>query len=296
MKHRILLVSDMHYTTDLSEKALRLTHPEATASLASGPLFGRTQKEKIDLIAQAVCEEHRRSPLDAVLVLGDLSIDDYDYRKLPDNYCRRFLEECMQCFPCPAWALAGNHDSYPEEEWKSIFGYGRQYSIQIKDRVFIMLDTFRTLPAHDASGAGYTPVDTEFLSAELAKYPTENIFLCAHYIDVAQEKQNESFCRLLHENDRILALFRGHTHIAERLTFEGKPLVDIGGYGYNGQVIDGKYTFSIFSERWAYGYEILEWDADATHFYHVKPALRYEAQNGIFDVPETISGACTLTV
>ena len=89
MKHRILLVSDMHYTTDFSEKELRLTHPESRASLASGPLFGRTQKEKIDLISAAVVEEHAKAPLDAVLVLGDLSIDDYDYRKLPDNYCVR---------------------------------------------------------------------------------------------------------------------------------------------------------------------------------------------------------------
>lgn len=294
MKHRILLVSDMHYTTDLSEKELRLTHPESRASLASGPLFGRTQKEKIDLISAAVAEEHAKAPLDAVLVLGDLSIDDYDYRNLPDNYCRRFLDECMRGFPCPSWALAGNHDSYPDEAWREVFGYGRQYSVRIGDRVFVMLDTFRKVPAHDASGAAYTPVDVDFLRAELEKYPTEKFFLCTHYIDIRQEEQNVEFCRILQENDRILALFRGHTHIAELLTFAGKPLADIGGYGYSGQVIDGKYTFEIFSPRWAYGYEVLEWDDSTTRFYHVKPALHYEAKNGSFDIPLTISGACTL--
>ena len=169
MKHRILLVSDMHYTTDLSEKELRLTHPESRASLASGPLFGRTQKEKIDLISAAVAEEHAKAPLDAVLVLGDLSIDDYDYRKLPDNYCRRFRDECMRGFPCPSWALAGNHDSYPDDAWREVFGYGRQFSVRIGDRVFVMLDTFRKVPAHDASGAADPPVDTDFLRAELEK-------------------------------------------------------------------------------------------------------------------------------
>ena len=157
-----------------------------------------------------------------------------------------------------------------------------------------MLDTFRKVPAHDASGAAYTPVDVDFLRAELEKYPTEKFFLCTHYIDIRQEEQNVEFCRILQENDRILALFRGHTHIAELLTFAGKPLADIGGYGYSGQVIDGKYTFEIFSPRWAYGYEVLEWDDSTTRFYHVKPALHYEAKNGSFDIPLTISGACTL--
>ena len=216
MKHRILLVSDMHYTTDLSEKELRLTHPESRASLASGPLFGRTQKEKIDLISAAVAEEHAKAPLDAVLVLGDLSIDDYDYRKLPDNYCRRFLDECMRGFPCPSWALAGNHDSYPDEAWREVFGYGRQFSVRIGDRVFVMLDTFRKVPAHDASGAAYTLVDVDFLRAELEKYPTEKFFLCTHYIDIRQEEQNVEFCRILQDSagkrSHSRAFPRAHAH------------------------------------------------------------------------------------
>lgn len=96
-------------------------------------------------------------------------------------------------------------------------------------------------------------------------------------------------------NDRILAIFQGHTHIAKLMQFAGKPLIDIGGYGYSGQEVNGKYTFGVFSERWAYGYEILEWSDDTTHFYHVKPALRYEAENGVFDVPRTVSGELTVT-
>ena len=294
MKHRILLVSDMHYTTDLSAEELRKLYPDSNASLAAGPLFGRTQKEKIDLISQAVEEEHGKAALDAVLVLGDLSIDDYDFRKLPVNYVERFRDECMKRFPCPSYAIAGNHDSYPEAEWKQMFGYGRQYSVRIGDRVFIMLDTFRDLPAKNASGAGYTPVDTDFLKEELAKYPTEKLFLCAHYIDTSKEQSSE-FYDIVKNNDRILAIFQGHTHIAKLMQFAGKPLIDIGGYGYSGQEVNGKYTFGVFSERWAYGYEILEWSDDTTHFYHVKPALRYEAENGVFDVPRTVSGELTVT-
>ncbi len=153
-----------------------------------------------------------------------------------------------------------------------------------------MLDTFRACPAKDASGAGYTPVDTDFLKAELAKYPTEKIFLCTHYIWSEKEKENAEFCKILHGNERITAIFQGHTHKNAVLSFEGKPLVDIGGYGYSGQVVNGKYTFGIFSPAWAYGYEILEWDEDETYMYHIKPALHYEADNGSFDVPYTVSG------
>lgn len=44
--NRIILVSDMHYTTNLSAAELKLTHPDAKASVASGTAFGHTQEEK----------------------------------------------------------------------------------------------------------------------------------------------------------------------------------------------------------------------------------------------------------
>ena len=288
MKHRVLLVSDMHYTTDLSEAELKKTHPESTASLASGSAFGYTQREKIDFITRAVREEHAASPLDAVLVLGDLSIDDYDYRRLPVNYCEKFRNECMSVLPCPAYAIPGNHDSYPDEEWRRVFGVGRQFALEIGGCTFVLADTFAAVPAHGASGAAYTSADVSFLRRALEEHPAGPVFLCAHYI--ADREDDADFRAFVAAEERVAALFRGHTHKDRLFTFGGKPAADIGGYGYDGRSVNGKYIFTVFDPAWAWGYEILEWDDDGFFLYHVKPAIHYEGSNGSFDVPHTVAG------
>lgn len=297
IKHRILLVSDMHYTTDLSDKEMKKISPDANVSAAAGTAFGYTQKEKIDKVLEAVIKENSKQKLDAVLVLGDLSIDDYNCRHLPDNYCEKFKKECMDKFPCESYAIAGNHDSYPDEVWERIFGYKRQFSVKIGNAVFIMLDTFNSVPAYDAGGSEYSYVDTDFLKEELKKYPQETIFLCAHHIDEYEE--SEELKQILLNNERIVCLFRGHTHHNRVLFCEelgNKFLIDIGGYAYSGKYIDGKYTFNIFDEAWAWGYEILEIGNDTMRMYHVKPELQYHAGNGDFLQKREISGYMELKI
>lgn len=76
MKYRFLLVSDMHYTTQETYSELKLKYPEANASVAAGTILGVTQAEKIQKIISDINAEYQKQPFDAVLVLGDLSIDD----------------------------------------------------------------------------------------------------------------------------------------------------------------------------------------------------------------------------
>ena len=49
-KNRILLISDMHYTTQEKPKELKLVYPEAKASVAAGDTLGHSQKTKIKCI------------------------------------------------------------------------------------------------------------------------------------------------------------------------------------------------------------------------------------------------------
>lgn len=285
MSHRVLLVSDMHYTTQLSPAQMRRIDPAIRVSAAAGDAFGYTQKEKIDCLLEDL---RREKNVEAVFVLGDLSLDDYDSRNLPDNYCRKLKEECMDRLPCPAYAIPGNHDSYPNGIWKEIFGHDRQFSVKLDDTAFILLDTFARVPAEGAAGAAFTDVDVEFLKGELVKYPTEKIFLCAHHFS---RKGTGALEKILEENDRIVCLFRGHTHFNEVISqeaFRGRSLVDIGGYGYNGECVDGKWVFDRFDPAWAWGYQVLEWSDTKLRTYHIKPARIYRAANGLFSFPETV--------
>lgn len=294
--YRFLLVSDMHYTSDITMEEMKYISPTVKPSAAAGDAFGFTQREKIDKITEAVLAENEASPLDAVFVLGDLSIDDHDFRHLP-NFCRRFKEECMDALPCPSYAIPGNHDSYPDEMWSEIFGYSREFTVKFGNIAFIMLDTFNSTPAKTASGSPYTPANIEFLKKELASLNNEKIFLCAHHI--CDEKESEEFKQIVREDDRILGMFRGHTHLNKILTYEdlgNKPLVDIGGYAYMGKKIGDRYVFSIFDKSWAWGYQIVEVYDREIKSYHVTPAITYHASNGVFDIPHSTSDECVIKI
>ena len=290
---RVLLVSDMHYSTEEMQEELVKTHPEARTSPAAGNAFGNTQAGKIQTLLADLLEENAKAPLDLVLVLGDLSIDDYDWRNLPDNYCVKFRREVMEKLPCPCYALAGNHDSYPNEKWVEMFGYDREYAIEQDGALFVMLDTFANCPAArgDGSGSHYNQVNVAFLEKTLAEHPGLPTFLCAHHF--AEWGESEEFRRVVHENPNVYCLFRGHTHhdraIPLGAEWGDKLLVDIGGYGYNMRVIDKKYDFNEYNVAWSWGYEILEISPDAIRLHHRKPAHRYVGTNGTFNQPEIIS-------
>ncbi len=301
LKQRFLLVSDMHYTTEETYHELQKIYPNAKTSAAAGNAFGKTQRQKIEKIYEDIMEENRRSKLDAVLVLGDLSIDDYDYRQLPISYCKKFKEDCMDRLPCPAYALPGNHDSWPNDLWKEMMGYDRRYSVEFGDCAFIMDDSFADVPAgpkDPASGGRFTPMDADFLRECLTKHKGKKIFLCSHHID--GRSFSEECQKLLRESGDVVFMYRGHCHVnivADMGEDCGNiKLCDIGGYGYAGQVVDGKYTFNIFDFSWAWGYQIIEIYDDKIKTYHVKTNNRYIADNGVFDIEETVEGEVEYTL
>ena len=295
LKQRFLLVSDMHYTTEERPDELKEKYPSAIGTLASGDAFGKTQSEKIEKIYSDICAEHDRSPLTAVLVLGDLSVDDYGYRNLPHNYCKRFKNECMDRLPVRAYALPGNHDSYPAPLWQKVFGYGRQYSLEFGETVFIMADTFSDTPASKtdpAGGSPHTKIDEAFLKDCLSRYKNRKIFLCAHHFDI-EKTFTEEAKRVIKESTDTVCLFRGHTHVNSvtdmGAEFGNKKLIDIGGYGYCGMNVNGTWEFNIYDPKWAWGYQIVEIYDDRIRISHLRTANTYRAANGDFQVPETIS-------
>ena len=282
--HRVILVSDMHYTTEETTEELKLTHPESNTSGAAGKTFGYTQAEKIEAILDDIDDFTERQSIDAVMVLGDLTLDDYGFRNLPENYLKKFKKDFLDELEYPWYAIAGNHDSYPNEEWKAVIGTDRQFSVKIGDAVFIMLDTFADELATGASGSPYVGVDTEFLEQELEKYPTETIFLCSHYYKPSAA--DYKFTRILKENPRIVCMFHGHTHKNTVLAPEEmnyKFLANIGAYAYDGDDSSGTWDFGQFDDDWAWGYQVLEWNETEARIYHVKTPRTYEGNNGTFN-------------
>lgn len=293
--HRIILLSDTHYMSNETKAEYEAIHPDSKASDAVGPTFGYTQTEKMQAILDDVSKFMETEKVDAVLTLGDLSTDDYGYRNLAENYTLKYKQEVMDQFACDAYALPGNHEGYPNATWNEMFGYDRQYSFKIGDTAFIMLDTFNDIPVDSPSGSDYTGIDTEWLEQELEKYPTEQIFICTHYIDSTQA--DYTFNKILRENDRIVCAFMGHSHGNELLlpdSMSGRFLVNVSGYAYKGKETNGVWQFNEFDEAWAWGFGVLEWNDTEAHYYHVKYPRKYVGSNGTFDYAGAIEDEVTI--
>ncbi|MBE6701947.1 MAG: hypothetical protein E7585_00825 [Ruminococcaceae bacterium] len=284
-KTRILLVSDVHYTTEETAKQLKEKYPQSNASQANGPILGYTQKQRMDFLVQAVLKEHEKQPLDAILMPGDLSVDDYDFRNLPYNYCEKFRNEVMAKFPVPTYVQPGNHDSYTTEQWKTMFGTPRQFSAVIGGSLFLMADTYNA-PTNGASGSPYTPFDIAWAKAEMARHPDLPVFITAHYIHWRRE--GEPFAAFLRENPRVKALFVGHSHRFETVrmgeAYNNRSMYDIGAFSYYTKPTNGKWDFNIFHQDWRWGYQLLEFDDKTFKTWHVSPAMTYHGHNGNFEL------------
>lgn len=271
---RILLISDMH--------------------LSTADRLGYTQAQRLEKMMDCLKAENDAHPLEAILLLGDMSIDDYGFRNLSVNYCEKFKNDYLLRFPAPTYVIAGNHDSYPDAVWRSIFSTPRQYSVRIGNAAFIMADTFNGL-ARDAGGAPYTPADMDFVRAEYEKYPDGPVFLCAHYFDEARESDE---LRAFVRESRIRALIQGHTHRAEtrRLSdaFGGKPLIDIGCFSYYTKPTNGVWDFDVFDEEYAWGYQLLDIDGRRIETRHVAVPVFYRGSNVSCDYPGRTTEPFTL--
>lgn len=292
-KTRILLISDIHYTTEQTGRELKAIDPVINGSLANGPILGYTQKQRMDFMLQCIQKEHGKDPLEAILIPGDLSIDDYDWRCLPRNYCDGCKQDYLDRFPVPYHVIPGNHDSYPDVIWKKIFGAPRQFSVVIGGVLFLMADTYCKTPAGSASGSPYTPLDLNWVKAELEKHGEMPVFVVAHYFDPGRE--GAAFSEFLAATPQIRGLFMGHTHRFQAVdpcaSYGQKPLFDTGGFSYYTHPTDGVWDFNMFHAEWRWGYQMLEFDDKTFRSWHVFPAMHYHAHNGEFDLPVEITEA-----
>lgn len=277
-------MSDTHYTTD-----------NTLLSSVGGSILGYTQSERIAFALQDVTNlQTEKGNLDAVMVLGDLSTDDPGYRLLLDaNYVEKFKTDFMDQLSVPCYALAGNHDGYTVAEWNEIFGYDREYVVEIAGAKFIMLDTYEAKHTLSASGSAYRGMDEDnlnFLKTELEKEFSGPIFLCAHWFTISFD---DSFKELLSQYPNVVCMFHGHSHkngISKSVDTASKYLINTGGYAYDpNEDENGERDFNRFDTKYAWGYQVLEWDDTAVRTYHVKPARDYTDSSGtIYSIEETL--------
>lgn len=273
---KLFFVSDIH-----------LTDFVGSGEYAVSDVLGYTQDERVRLL----CERVTQSGADEVFILGDLSIDDPPWRRErfgKENYTRKLIENYLKPLGKPLHMIPGNHDSHTNDEWREMTGRDRGFALISSGILFIMLDNFAGT-ASGASGSPYTKSDVGFIKASLGQNPGRKAIICAHYFDF--EKESDEFRELIREDDRIIALAQGHTHVRSLTMRYGKPLYDIGGFSYNcysstdanGRIF---WDFNHYDEKSAWGYLILDTGTLMTEYVYVK--ADYNGSNGHFPREEEV--------
>lgn len=324
--NRVIILADTHYMPEEDQE-----NDYSFEDDAQGFSLGHTQADRMKNILLDIEFFQNRQKVDSVLVLGDLGNDNYPLNKIgvnadgtfsdiTANYVYKFKNEVMSKFQSQwgisSWALAGNHDSYLNEQWKQIMGYDRQYAKEIGDAVFVMLDTYvpKSTDVGSLSGSTYSGIDVDWLKEQLdanTSWKGKPIFLSCHYYQYNEYKSDgtenkrynaentvafqEVLATYEAKGYKFVSMFMGHVHSTYHSTKHyidctsdnpKIPMMMLGGYAYS----VGDYD--LFATGSAWGFGVLEWNENEAHYYHVKYDRTYvSTEDGTTDTTVSYKGA-----
>ncbi len=239
--HRILLLTDIHNC-----------HKQ---------WYDIKTQDRMELLCQKVKEVYETRPYDAILCLGDYSLDFWGWEtggcylgNPPVSRTQEFIEKYRSRFPVPSFMIPGNHEQYGNETWEKLAGTPREFAVVCEDYVFAMCDTFSgNLDPHEHSDGTYTGLNVSFLQEVINRHPDKKMILCAHQIMPDQE--SEAARMLIQKHEQIMCAFAGHIHqsITKILdeSWRNLPVFYCG---------DFSYEMNAWSDKPHWGFRILEWN------------------------------------
>lgn len=159
-------------------------------------------------------EAHDRSPLDFVIINGDLVHDRPDL--LPE-----VKKDFYDRLKVPFYAIPGNHDHTDTATWKAIFGYEDNFSMEKNGIGFVLANTSNT------KGTYLSP-DNNFIRKELKKFrDLTTVFVVLHipphlWVPENPFVDSPETINLLHSYPNVKAVFHGHDHSLDAVFYTNK--------------------------------------------------------------------------
>ena len=232
--------------------------------------YNTPTEDRMELLCSSMKEECEKRPFDAILSLGDFSLDFWKYNvggsylwDPPISRTAEFVTEYRAKMPTEFFMIPGNHEQYGNETWEKITGYPREYSVVWGDTVFVMLDTFggNLDPKENHDGA-YTGINVDFVKSVLERHSEKRIVLCAH--DIIPKYESDEARNLIASESRIACAFVGHTHKnnVQLLGADWRffPLIYCGDFSYS----------DVRDKEKNWGYRTLEFNENGMSTLYVK--------------------------
>ena len=249
-RKRILLASDIH-----------LCHLDWN---------GMENPKRVQKFIDDVREEYKKEPFEALLLLGDYSLDHWkwqikgSYLAQGVSYTKHFVEEYLsqlKDLPIEIRMIAGNHEQYGDELYYEMTGHHREQIYVTGDWLFILMDTYKGgLDPTEHHDGVYTGADIDFVKEQMAAYPDKKVVICSHYLE--PWKETDEFKAILRD-ERVKCLFCGHNHRADVWTLEedcGKKI----------EACDGNYGEA--TEKCLWGFRELILTATTLESSYITPA------------------------
>ena len=218
---RVLLVTDFHYTAEVQ-----------------GIYYGIDKDVRMTSMVKAINEEHAKDPLEAVFFLGDSSLDHWQWNvggswlAFNTSYTKLFLDKYRAQLPSglPLYFAPGNHEQFSNEQWKTITGNERNFSVVIGDYLFLVWDSFglNLDPDYHHDGA-YSSINYDWAKQCADQNPGKKILLISHWVN----KDDTITGGFVSDYD-VKAMFVGHDHAANVTKVFSKPVIHCGNYSYYG--------------------------------------------------------------
>ena len=249
---RIIGISDIHYSAYL--------------------WYNCRASDRMDVMVNALIEEHKKQPIDVLVIAGDLSSDNaYSDGTV---YCKKLYDEYLYRLPFPVVVVAGNHDVHSNDVWKQITGRNRQCSYVFGDYVIIVLDNYDY--SAGTSDSAYRQTDYSYINSVLSMYPDKKVILCGHTFNPSTDGQ--SAINVIND-DQILFLMAGHSHTHEIRTYGNKKIVMCGHFSValnNGSAVS---DYDDTNENAPWGFQDIRMTSNGITSQYITPAVTYYDAN-----------------
>ncbi|SDH38773.1 3',5'-cyclic AMP phosphodiesterase CpdA [Pedobacter terrae] len=203
---------EQHPVSARSAEVLKLRFAIASDGHYGQP--GTDYKRHHDNIVKWLNECHDKSPLNFVIINGDLVHDRPDLLpEVKQNYYDKLK--------VPFYAIPGNHDHADTRIWQSVFGYGDNFSFEKNGVGFVLANT------SDTKGTYLCP-DNDFLKQELDKFKSlKTVFVVLHipphfWVPESPFVECTDTIKLLHSYPNVKAVFHGHDHSLDSVFYTDK--------------------------------------------------------------------------
>lgn len=186
--------------------------------------IGISGEERAAAFLDAVRKENEKKPVTAIYVIGDLSSDDLSNNTEGVLW---FKEHIVDALDIPVYCLPGNHDVKTDKQWREIFGYGKNFAVELGDYVFLGFDTFNDRVNKIYNTWGKSNIDKNMLKEQLEAYEDKKVIVMTHFLHVREDKDTYD---ILEAYPNVKAVIIAHNHDSAVYTLKNFKVYTTGNF------------------------------------------------------------------